>query len=189
MTMETAYAEVPKPELMLLRLSAATARKLPRTFNFCGRTLVLWLALSAGALAQPVTSQMPQAASAPAPMAPLPATGISLTKVAIEGGRLVVEGKTLLPGMPVTVDRLFNKVSTATKTFAFSQVYLPTDCVIELKVGLKTDLAVVSSCGPKGVNSIGPWAAATTYQIDDLVSLDGRSWRARRTNLNKLPNV
>ena len=125
----------------------------------------------------------------PMPLAVLPGTGINLTKAAVEGGRLVVQGTTATASTQVTLDGRFNTTSTATKAFEFSLLYLPTDCIIELKVGSNTDPAAVGSCGPKGVNFIGPWLGTRAYAIDDLATLDGASWRARRVNTNKRPNL
>ncbi len=134
-------------------------------------------------------SPEPEDGSPPTPLGVLANTGINLTKAAIEGGRLVVQGTTVSPGTLVTLDGKFSNRSTATKKFAFSLLYLPTDCFIELKLTTKTDQAAVSSCGPKGVNFIGLWLATKTYQIDDLVTLDGATWRAKRVNINKRPNL
>jgi hypothetical protein len=136
---------------------------------------------------QPASAAPHASLQAAAPQAVLPNTGINLSKAAIEAGRLVVEGTTAAASTVVTVDGKFNKTSAATKAFNFSLVYLPLDCIIELKVGTKTDQAVVGSCGPKGANFIGPWLSTRAYQIDDLATLDGSTWRAKRVNTNKRP--
>ena len=127
--------------------------------------------------------------SPPTSLGILTNTRINLTKAIVEGGRLVVQGTTPTAGALVTLDGKFSIRSTPTKKFAFSLLYLPTDCFIELKVGTKTDPAAVSSCGPKGVNFVGPWLGTKTYQIDDLVTLDGATWRAKRVNINKRPGL
>jgi hypothetical protein len=118
-----------------------------------------------------------------------PATRIDLTKAAIEGGRLVVEGKTSARGTVVTLDGKFTATSGWNGTFSFSLLYLPLDCIIDLKVGTNTDQVLVSSCGPKGTNFLGPWLSTTTYQLDDLVTLNGSTWHAKRTNINKQPTT
>jgi len=38
-----------------------------------------------------------------------------------------------------------------------------------------------------GFNPLGAWNAVTTYHLDDLVTHQGSTWRAKRTNLNKVP--
>jgi hypothetical protein len=69
------------------------------------------------------------------------------------------------------------------KTFKFTLLYLPTDCVIGLKVKSATAKAVVSDWGAKGVKFVGVWASSTEYETDDLATLDGAAWRAKRPNV------
>jgi Chaperone of endosialidase/Collagen triple helix repeat (20 copies) len=38
-----------------------------------------------------------------------------------------------------------------------------------------------------GFNPLGPWINTTTYQVDDLATHQGSTWRAQRTNRNKVP--
>jgi hypothetical protein len=38
-----------------------------------------------------------------------------------------------------------------------------------------------------GFNPLGAWVSATKYQPNDLVTSNGSTWRARRTNINKAP--
>jgi hypothetical protein len=40
-----------------------------------------------------------------------------------------------------------------------------------------------------GFNPLGPWAAATKYHRNDLVTHQGSAWRATRTGLNKVPSL
>ncbi len=120
------------------------------------------------------------------PKAVLPNSKINLTKATIEAGRLVIQGTTATPNTRVTVDNLPPRNSTANKTFAFSLSYYPSDCVVELTTPSGTDKAVIAFCG-KGVNFTGAWSAAKNYLIDDLVTLEGATWRAKRANNNKRP--
>lgn len=115
------------------------------------------------------------------------AAGIAITEAVIRNGRLAVRGTTAVAATAVTLDDKFTTTSAADKTFAFLLVYLPADCIIELKTGLGVDRLVVASCGPKGVNFIGPWSAPTAYVTNDLVTHSGATWRARRASTNKPP--
>src|SRR4051812_25085970 len=38
-----------------------------------------------------------------------------------------------------------------------------------------------------GLNPLGTWSSTTTFQRRDLVTHQGSTWRALRTNLNKIP--
>jgi hypothetical protein len=38
-----------------------------------------------------------------------------------------------------------------------------------------------------GLNPLGAWLGSSTYQANDLVTHQGATWRALRTNLNKVP--
>ena len=114
----------------------------------------------------------------------------SLTKVTIEGGNLVIEGKTRRAGQTVKLDNgVATTISDASRNFSFELVYLPTGCVVELKVGAVIKTAVVASCGPKGVNPQGAWSNQTNYLTDDLVTFRGSSWRAESDNSGKKPNA
>jgi len=113
--------------------------------------------------------------------------GVTLTKVSIEAGQLVVEGTTNSPRTRVTIDRLHSQVSKPNKSFAFSLLYRPPDCIIELKTTVGTQEALVANCGPKGANFLGPWNRKVHYRTDDLVTLDGATWRARRDNFRVRP--
>ena len=80
----------------------------------------------------------------------------NLSKVAIETGNLVIVGKTRVAGQTVKLDNtVATTVSDANRNFTFQLVYLPTDCIVELKVGTVIKTAVVADCGPKGVNPKG----------------------------------
>src|SRR5262245_47070223 len=94
-----------------------------------------------------------------------------LTKVAIEGRTLVIFGKRRVAGQTVKLDNgVANTISDADRNFTFELVYLPPDCLVELKVGAQIKTAVVANCGPKGVNPKGAWQSTSPYLTDDLVT-------------------
>jgi hypothetical protein len=68
-------------------------------------------------------------------------------------------------------------------------VYLPLTCLVELKTPSGSDRAVIALCGQKGVNFVSAWLATADYVTDDLVTLDGSTWRARRANKSKRPGA
>jgi len=68
-----------------------------------------------------------------------------------------VQGTTTNARTKVTLDGKYSVTSKLDKTFAFALLYLPTDCTIALTTTAGTDQALVSECGPKGANFIGPW--------------------------------
>ena len=125
------------------------------------------------------------------------AADITVTSAKLQAGRLVITGTTVSPGMRVRLDGQaaapFNVMSTLQKAFTFSLVYHPGDCVVALqKLTPPSTLgpavsAVVSDCGPRGLLPRGIWNGTTPYAVDDLVVLDGSSWRAKVNNSNKRP--
>jgi hypothetical protein len=40
-----------------------------------------------------------------------------------------------------------------------------------------------------GLNPLGAWISATTYQPDDLATHQGSTWRAKSTSLNQAPTT
>jgi hypothetical protein len=124
------------------------------------------------------------------------ATDISVTGAAIEAGKLVVIGTTAAPNTRIRLEgrgaAAFNVTSGANGAFAFSVVYLPTDCIVSLqKLTLPATLgpaseAVVANCA-RGITARGDWNAAAEYLANDLVLRDGASWLATRDNRNSLP--
>lgn len=57
----------------------------------------------------------------------------TLTKVSIEGGNLVIEGKTRRAGQTVILDSgVDTEVSDGGGNFAFEVAYLPPQCVVDL---------------------------------------------------------
>jgi hypothetical protein len=148
-----------------------------------------WMALVAGA--NGVAAQSPALLQSqdlrPSTSVAIQAAGIAITEAVIRNGRLAVRGTTAAAATAVTLDDKFTATSAADKTFAFLLVYLPIDCIIELKTSLGVDRFVVASCGPKGVNFIGPWSAPTAYVTDDLVTHSGATWRVRRASTNRPP--
>jgi hypothetical protein len=113
---------------------------------------------------------------------------ITLSKAAIETGRLVIQGTTAAANTKVSLNGgLYSATSDSKKAFAFTLVWLPPDCVAKLTTASGTDQAVVAMCGPKGLEFRGTWLSATNYITNDLVTVDGATWRGKRANTNKRP--
>jgi len=119
------------------------------------------------------------------------APAVTITDAKISGGKLVVTGATATASMPLTLDGQFTATSTAAKTFTFSVVDVPADCIVSVnKTGATTApaQAAVADCG-RGLNPQGAWSAATSYVTDDVVTQLGSVWRALQTSKNKSPSV
>lgn len=125
------------------------------------------------------------------------AADVTVTDAKISGGKLVVTGSTATPSTWVRldgqVDSDFNQKSGADSSFAFSIVYHPGDCVVDLQklvspttLGASTQ-ALVADCGPAGVTPRGAWNQSASYVANDLATYQGSTWRARRANAHKQP--
>jgi len=126
------------------------------------------------------------------------AADITVSAGKIQAGKLVITGRTQFGNTRVRLEGqtapIFNTTSHPTaKTFAFSFVYHPGDCTVVLqKVNANNTLgpavgAVIADCGPLALAPRGAWVTNRSYYTNDLVTFGGSSWRAKRTNLNKLP--
>jgi hypothetical protein len=116
------------------------------------------------------------------------AAGVTVTDAKIQSGRLIVTGLTPGPNQQVKLDGRFTVSSNASRAFAFSIAnYLPPDCIVDLVSGTATGVGVVANCAARGLSPRGAWATNLTYLRDDVVTFQGSSWRAKRTNLNKSP--
>lgn len=133
-----------------------------------------------------------------APVGTAAAADLTVTTAKIDGGKLVIAGTTQTGGMKVRLDgqtdAAFNTVSNnGTRAFSLSPVYYPGDCIVSLqKVGANNVLgpavnALVANCGARGLAPRGQWGQNVNYLANDLVTLDGSSWRAKRDNFNKRP--
>lgn len=77
----------------------------------------------------------------------LPNSGVALTKLAIQAGRLIVSG-VAAPGERVTIDRKFTTEAASTGLFKAALVYLPATCRVSLSTALGADQAIVANCAP-----------------------------------------
>jgi hypothetical protein len=115
---------------------------------------------------------------------------VTVTEAKVQGGQLIVSGKTPNPNQNVTLDGLFTVKSNASKIYSFSiSDYLPPDCIAHLKAGAATGTGVISFCGPRGVQPRGAWDNGANYEENDLVTWQGSSWRALTDNLNRRPDT
>jgi hypothetical protein len=122
--------------------------------------------------------------------APAWAAGLTISDAKVEGGLLVVTGKSPVINQKVKLDGLFTETSNASRVFTFGiSDYLPPDCIVQLTAGSKTATAVVANCGPKGVSPRGAWNNTDNYIPDDLVTDQGSSWRAKVANVAKRPST
>jgi hypothetical protein len=92
--------------------------------------------------------------STPRALVLLPNTKIELSEAAIRAGRLIVTGTTETARSRVTLDGRYWTRSGEDGAFSFELVYLPPDCIIQLRVALQRDDAVVANCGPQGEDGL-----------------------------------
>jgi Collagen triple helix repeat (20 copies) len=125
----------------------------------------------------------------------LPASAaITIQNAFIDQGSLRVSG-TSSQGTTIELDALFSAPIAADKfKFAINN-YHPGDCIISLKTNIASDPAVnavVSYCGLRGLTHRGDWLASNSYKIDDAVTHNGSSWRAKEAvaaNSNHEPSL
>jgi hypothetical protein len=128
------------------------------------------------------------AIASPALTAPVQAAGITITDAKIESGRLIVTGVAPSPNIQVKLENYFTATSNASKIFSFSIAnYLPPDCVVDATAGTAWGTGVVANCAVRGVSPRGAWVTNMTYVVNDLVTFQGSTWRAKRSNVNKSP--
>ena len=114
---------------------------------------------------------------------------ITITKAEIAAGRLVVTGSRTGTAPNIVLDDQFS-TGVAGGNFAFSLLYLPPDCMIDLKGEggtAGTFTALVANCGPRGLSAKGAWSDAADYIENDIVTNGGSSYRAKRANTGKAP--
>lgn len=116
--------------------------------------------------------------------------GLVIEKAEIANGKLVISGGS--PWRKTKISLVGTSYSTTTDAsgrFAFSLLYLPPDCAVQVSgQGVVVD-AIVAMCGPRGVETQGAWSASVTYGIDDLVTYDGSSWLALRSSKGSTPGL
>jgi hypothetical protein len=78
------------------------------------------------------------------------AAGITLDTAEVIEGRLVVEGMTDAPNTGVTLDGRYNTSSGSNRRFRAALLYLPDDCIVELKTQKGKVRVVVGKCAPQG---------------------------------------
>src|SRR6476469_8763249 len=125
----------------------------------------------------------------------LPASAaITIQNAFIDQGSLRVSG-TSSQGTTIELDALFSApIASGTFQFAIS-TYHPGDCIISLKTDIASEPAVnavVSYCGLRGLTHRGDWLASNSYKMDDAVTHNGSSWRAKETvvaNSNHEPSL
>ncbi len=81
---------------------------------------------------------------------PRSTTGLRIDQAAIQGGRLVVSGTTAKPRQEVVLERQFTTRSNHDRTFSFSVLHWPEDCVIRVKHGKSKLDVLVQYCGIAG---------------------------------------
>jgi hypothetical protein len=118
------------------------------------------------------------------------AAEIAITAAEVNKGLLIVSGKTPSPNQQIRLDDQITAVSNGSRAFKFElSDYLPPDCIVELQAGGKTANAVVANCGPRGVSPRGAWKSNEDYLANDLVSLQGSTWRAIAANKSRRPDT
>jgi len=82
------------------------------------------------------------------------AAGLVVTDAQIAGGKLTVTGTSPLANQSIELDGRFTTMSDAQRKFAFSVVYVPADCIVQVAAGSATRNAAVARCAvgqPRGV--------------------------------------
>ena len=124
------------------------------------------------------------------------ATDVIINDAKIASGKLVISGAAA-PSSWVRLDGQpgaeFSVRSGADGTFQFGVLYHPGDCIIDVqrlvspaKLGPAAQ-ALVFGCAPRALTQRGAWEAGTEYLAEDVVSANGTSWRASRTNIGSKP--
>jgi hypothetical protein len=126
-----------------------------------------------------------------AAMATAAGRDLVVTDAKVEAGKLVITGKTTA-GARVRLDGRsqadFNTSSGGDGSFRFELVYLPKDCIVSLqRLGGAATEAVIAGCSPSAITPRGAWNGSTAYDGLDLVSHDGASWLAVRSNAKGVP--
>ncbi len=83
---------------------------------------------------------------------------IKVTSAVIDGGKLVITGKSSTGTSVKLDDKYTAKIKASDRTFKFSVPYLPTDCKVELTlIGATAPAvqAIIAKCGPAGPSYIG----------------------------------
>jgi hypothetical protein len=101
-----------------------------------GAMLLYVLAASAGS----------QASESDPVLVELPKAGLTLSRVSIQSGRLLVEGIADAPGVTITVDERFHARSNGSGAFKFSLAYLPDDCMLDISTAMGSEPALVANC-------------------------------------------
>jgi hypothetical protein len=118
------------------------------------------------------------------------AGALTITDAKIEGGKLVVLGRTNSANQQVTLDGEFTARSNGQKRFDFRLGnYHPADCVVRVTAGAANDSGVVANCGQRGLSPQGTWDADKRYVQNDLVTWQGSSWRARQGHRGREPGA
>ncbi len=114
---------------------------------------------------------------------------ITVTEAKIAAGQLTVSGTST--GTQITLDGKF-PTAISGGNFTINQIYHPEDCIVHLKSNdLSVKNAVVADCGPRGVIPRGPWASGKTYKLDNIVTHNGSTWRAKQASIpvNTIPGA
>ncbi len=116
--------------------------------------------------------------------------GIAVTKAEISAGRLMVSGTRTGTAPRIVLDGRFDADVAANGSFAFTLIYLPSDCIVKLEADGGTggeELAVVGNCAPRSLRPRGAWRGGAQYAENDIVTDDGSAYRAKSANTGKKP--
>ncbi len=106
---------------------------------------------------------------------------ITITEAKISAGLLTVTGVSTTNNA-VTLDGQFQTTLGPGGTFTINALYHPEDCIVRIRAvgGVSVKDTLVSDCGPRGVIPRGGWLGTKSYKLDDLVTFQGTTWRARQ---------
>ncbi len=115
---------------------------------------------------------------------------ITITKAEIAAGQLMVQGSRTGTAPSILLDGLHTATVQNNGSFSFGLIYVPADCIVDLKGSggtAGTAQAVIANCAPMSLNPTGAWSASRNYFENDLVTDGGSSFRATTASLNKKP--
>lgn len=139
--------------------------------RLCWAALMVIAVLGGSASAQTAQSSTSdeQSKIVPPLIVNLPASGVSLTQLAIQDGRLVIAGRTEEPHAAVKVDGRYYAMAGADRRFRSSFI-APSSCAVELQTRRGVDKVMVAGCEPEGT-------AASAVTVQSVLRNSGISFR------------
>jgi hypothetical protein len=117
-------------------------------------------------------------------------SGVSINRVELVGGRLLVRGTTRRAGEVVRIQGTnFRTTSSTQREFTFYVDHRTRDCRITVATENGALGLIIANCAPEGLRTRGQWSATARYAVDDLTLFGGSTWRAIRANAGRRPKT